>query len=262
MKFVVPLTMPRTRSTRFAARSRRERAEDRDPATDRRLEAERRAGAPGDRLELRPVVGDDVLVGRDDALAHRQRRGDQRVGRLVAAHQLDDDVDPLVRHEMGRRVGEQARRARPAATARSTSRTAMATSSSAAPSDGTQVVGPVEQRADHLAPDRPGTEHADAQPGAAHDWSRAGRDIGRMVADPSERPPRVSARRLHSRAMTTELAPAPAPLAAPAARAADLLGHPAVRRRPPRQRPGRRSGTTSGSRRSTRRSTASSTTTR
>ncbi len=50
------------------------------------------------------VVGDDVLVGGDDALAHRQGRGDQRVGRLVAAHQLDDDVDLGVGHQVGRRV--------------------------------------------------------------------------------------------------------------------------------------------------------------
>ena len=39
--------------------------------------------------------------------------------------------------------------------------------------------------------------------------------------------------------MTTDVAPAPAPLAAPLGEAADLLGHPAVRGRPPRQRPGR-----------------------
>ena len=47
-----------------------------------------------------------------------------------------------------------------------------------------ELVGPVEQRADDLAADRPRAEDADAQAGAAHDVGRAGRDIGRMVADP------------------------------------------------------------------------------
>ena len=46
-----------------------------------------------------------------------------------------------------------------------------------------------QQRADHLTADRPRAEDADAQAGAAHDLGRPGRDIRRMVADPSERPP-------------------------------------------------------------------------
>ena len=160
------------------ARSDGQRPEDRDPAADRRLEPERRAGPPGDRLELRAVVGDDVLVGGDDGLAHRQRGGDQRVGRLVATHQLDDDVDVVVGHEVGRRVGDDRRRASRRRPHGPTSRTATAASWRAAPSDGRSSSGPVEERADDLAPDGPRAEHGDAQPGAAHDGVRAGRDIG------------------------------------------------------------------------------------
>ena len=83
--------------------------------------ASNRSDAPrpaGDRLELRPVVGDDVLVGGHDRLARAERRGDQRAGRLVAAHQLDDDVDVVVRDEVGRRVGQRASAGSPRPTAR------------------------------------------------------------------------------------------------------------------------------------------------
>ena len=44
------------------------------PPRDRGLEAERRAGPPGDRLELRAVVGDDVLVRGDDRPCRRRAR--------------------------------------------------------------------------------------------------------------------------------------------------------------------------------------------
>ncbi len=166
----------------------RERAEDRDPATDRRLEAKRRSGPAGDRLELGAVMGDDVLVGGDHALAHRQRGGDQRVGRLVAPHQLDDDVDLVVGDEVGRRVREELGghpgRGGPTRIAngdgRQLERGAVGR---------LEVVGSFEQGTDHLAADRPGAEDTDAQAGAAHDLGRAGRDIRRMVADASERPP-------------------------------------------------------------------------
>ena len=57
-----------------------------------------------DRLQRRAVVRDHVLVGGDNALARPQRRRDQRPGRLVAAHQLHDDVHLGVRHEVRRRV--------------------------------------------------------------------------------------------------------------------------------------------------------------
>ena len=190
--------------------------EDRDPAADRGFEAERGTRPPGDPLELRAMVGDDVLVGGDHALAHRQRRGDERVSGLVATHQLDDDVDPLVGHEMGRGIGQEsgwhARGDRPARIAHG---------------DGdelesravcrTKFVRPFVQCGHDLASDGPGTEDGHAQPGTAHDGPWAGCGIGRMVADGSRRPPGERGR-LHSLAMTTELAPATAPLDAPAAR--------------------------------------------
>ena len=175
------------------------------------------AGPPGDRLELRPVVGDDVLVGGDDALAHRQRGGDQGVGRLVAAHQLDDDVDLVAGHQVGRRVGDQTGRetrrdgaidvphgdrgqlerhavARPAA--RPAARAARATTS---------------------RPTVPAPRTATRRGLPLMTWAETGRDIRRMVADGPERPP-GECRRLHSRAMTTDLAPRAAPAEAPAAR--------------------------------------------
>ncbi len=52
-------------------------------------------------------MGKDVLVGRDDGLARRKGRGDQRPGRLAAADQLDHDVDLGRRDEMGRSVGQE-----------------------------------------------------------------------------------------------------------------------------------------------------------
>ena len=74
-------------------------------AADRRLEPERRALRAGDLLQLRAVVGQDVLVGRDDRLARVQRLGDQRAGRLVAAQQLDDHVH-VVAPDHGRGIGD------------------------------------------------------------------------------------------------------------------------------------------------------------
>ena len=193
-----------------------QRPEDGDPATDRRLEAQGCAGPPGDRLELRSVVGDDVLVGGDDALAHRQRGADEGVGRLVAAHQLDDDIDLVAGHQVGRRVRDQAgRKTRRDGTIdvahgdrRQLERHAIS---------GSQPVRPVEQRRDHLASDGPRAQDRDAQGAAAHDLGQTGRDIRRMVADGPKRPP-GECRRLHSPAMTTDLAPRAVPAETPTVR--------------------------------------------
>ena len=75
--------------------------------------ASKRSGAPVRRAiasSSGAVMGDDVLVRGDDRLAGAERRRDQGVGRLVAAHQLDDDVDLGVGDEVGRRVGQEVRR--------------------------------------------------------------------------------------------------------------------------------------------------------
>ena len=52
------------------------------------------------------MVRQHVLVGGDDGLAGTKRRSHERVSGLVAAHQLDDDIDAVVRHEMSRGIGQ------------------------------------------------------------------------------------------------------------------------------------------------------------
>jgi hypothetical protein len=61
------------------------------------------------------VVGDDVLVRGDDRLPRTERCRDERVSRLGAAHQLDDDVRVGIGNEMRRRVGQEGRRQPPPA---------------------------------------------------------------------------------------------------------------------------------------------------
>ena len=124
-------------------------------------------------------MGDDVLVRGDDVLAHRERGRDQRVRRLVAAHQLDDDVDGVVGHEVRRGVAERGRPAGRDPTARATSRTAMADQLQGRSAGRPQLGGAIEQGARDLVPDGPRAEHGDAQPGAAHRWHRTGDGIGR-----------------------------------------------------------------------------------
>ena len=137
---------------------RGERPQDRDAAADRRLEPERRPVPPRERLERRAVMGDDVLVGGHDRLAGPERGGDERVRRLVAAHELDDDVD--VGSSATRCAGasvEQVRRAGRDRAALATSRTATADQLEGAPSAGRSSGGPVvEQGAATSCADRPG----------------------------------------------------------------------------------------------------------
>ena len=104
---MVPLTMPRTRAIRLPARSRASGPSSGMPAGDGRLEAQRAVGRARRALQLRAVVGEQVLVRRDDRPAVGERRQHQRPGRLVAAHDLDDHVDLGARDEMGGRVGQQ-----------------------------------------------------------------------------------------------------------------------------------------------------------
>ena len=127
----------------------------------------------------------------------------------------------LVGDEVGRRVGEQlGRHAGRRAPVPDRGRR-RAASSSVAPSDARRSSGRIEQRADDLAADGPRAEDADAQAGAAHDLGRCG---SRHPPNGSGRRPNgspaapSSGRRLHSRTMTTDVAPAPAPLAAPSAK--------------------------------------------
>ena len=71
-----------------------------------RLEAEGRPGTAGSRFERGAMVRQHVLVGGDYSLAGTKRRSHERVSGLVAAHQLDDDIDAVVRHEMSRGIGQ------------------------------------------------------------------------------------------------------------------------------------------------------------
>ena len=171
-----------------------------------------------------------------------ERGGDQRVGRLVAAHQLDDDVDLVVGDEVGRRVGQQRRPGGRAATARSTSRTATAASSSGAPSGGTQLVA-----AGRAARGRPRGRRSRRRgrrraAGAAHDGlGRSGRDIAPNGSGRgSQRAAARERRPLHSRAMTDRARPRRAAAGrAPAARPRIFSGIQPSGHRPPRQRPRR-----------------------
>ncbi len=176
MKFEVPLTIPRTRLTRFGREVRGERSEDRDPAAHGGFEAQRGAVLARDRLEARAVVGDDVLVGGHDRRAHRQGGRDQRVGRLVAAHELDDDVGAAVRHEVGRGIGDELRGQpggdRPVRLADGDPDQLQARAVGRP-----QLRPPLDQRAGHLAADGPGAEQHHAQRGGAQGSARLGRDI-------------------------------------------------------------------------------------
>jgi hypothetical protein len=151
---------------------RGERVDDRDAAGDRGLEPERGAGPARDGLELRAVVRDDVLVGGDDRLAGAERGRDQRVGGLVAAHQLADDVDVGVGHQVGGRVGEQLGREVRGTLAvdRSNGHAGQLESGIAR----AQAIGSLAEGAYDLAADGTGAEHGDAEGGAPRGHARNG----------------------------------------------------------------------------------------
>ena len=68
--------------------------DDRDAASDRRLEVEGNVVFLGKPRELSAVLGEQRLVGRHHMLARAQRRLDGGLGRtILAADQLDEDVD-------------------------------------------------------------------------------------------------------------------------------------------------------------------------
>ena len=68
--------------------------DDRNAAGNRRLEAERHALGLGEPGEMKPVLGDQRLVGGDDGFAVAERRLDRSIGHAIrAADQFDEDID-------------------------------------------------------------------------------------------------------------------------------------------------------------------------
>ena len=134
-----------------------EQTQDRRPAHDRGLVPERRAAPARRPLELRAEPRDHELVRGHDRDARGERRQRQRACRLLAAHELDDQVD-AAGDQVGRRVGQQlgrdARRPRPWA-CRARPRRRARTSDLPSP----------RAASDDLAPDRPGTEHGNPRIG-------------------------------------------------------------------------------------------------
>jgi hypothetical protein len=169
---------------------RGERRQHRDPPADGGLEPEGRAGAPGDRLELGAVVGDDVLVGSHDRLAGTERGGHEGVGRLVAAHELDDGVDVGARHQVGRCVGDEvvgdAEGAGPGEVALRDAR-----EDEAGHAAGVHPLGMLEEGAHDGSADGAGAEHRDAE------GNLAGHPADRSRRAGAPAPPR---RPVHSRA--------------------------------------------------------------
>jgi len=100
---VLPLTMPDVPDA-VGREIAGDRVEHGSAAADRSLEPEGRAVRAGDLLQLRAVVGQDVLVGRDHRLACGQRLDDQGPGRLVPAQQLHEDIH-VVAPDHGRGIG-------------------------------------------------------------------------------------------------------------------------------------------------------------
>ncbi len=95
-----------------------QRAHERDPARDRRLEEQVDSRGLGRLEELLAEVGEQLLVRGDHGLPDCQRLDDELAGRLDPADDLDDDVDVLVVDDRVGVVGEDARGQRDVALAR------------------------------------------------------------------------------------------------------------------------------------------------
>ena len=79
---------------RIAGETLAQRLDDRDAAGDRGLEGERDVLVFRQFRQRQPVLGEQRLVRGDDVLACRERRFHRGArGALIAAHQLDENVD-------------------------------------------------------------------------------------------------------------------------------------------------------------------------
>ena len=177
MKLVVPLTMPRTRSMRLPARSDASGPRTGIPpptaASNRSAAPVRRAIASSSgpwwamtcllavttALPIDSAAAIRVCAGSSPPISSTMTSMSSSATRCAGA---SDRIVPGI----------------PEAAARPTSRTATAVSSRAAAIGRLQLPGTIDERAHDLPPDGSRAEHADAQPGAAHDGVRAGRDIG------------------------------------------------------------------------------------
>jgi len=83
-----------------------QRFDDRDRTGDGRLVGEIDPGGPGRGVQLRTLLGDELLVGGDHRFAVLQGSADQGPGRLDAAHHLDDDVHIIGVNDVRGIVGE------------------------------------------------------------------------------------------------------------------------------------------------------------
>ena len=152
---------------RVAGQRLAQRSHDRDRAGHRGLEVEVAPGLLGGLEQRRAVLGQQRLVGGDDAGAVLERGEDQRAGRLDAADHLDDQVD-VVAGDQPRGVGGQqplgdldlARRVEPAyGDTDELDRGAH---------PGRQVAGLLLQQPHHLRADRAAAQHRDLEPSVAH----------------------------------------------------------------------------------------------
>ena len=105
MKFVVPLTIPRTRWTFVAIERLAQHLDDGDRRAHGCLEAQLHAGLRRGREEVGALARDELLVRGHDRLAGAEQLADVAARRLEPAHHLRDDVDRRVvadRREVGR----------------------------------------------------------------------------------------------------------------------------------------------------------------
>src|SRR4029079_4327305 len=84
------------------------RADDRDAAADGAFEREVHAALNREVHEARSVLGEQELVGRDHALPGLDRALDEAARGILAAHDLDDQIDGRIGDDLFRRGRQEA----------------------------------------------------------------------------------------------------------------------------------------------------------
>ena len=131
-----------------------QRAQQRDGPGHRRLVVEVGIALGRGVVQGRPVLGQQRLVGGDDALAGPKRLDQPGPGRLDPADHLDHDVDVVALDQTERVGGEQRRSTGRSPRSRPGRRTAIADQLQRGADAGGQVVGLLVQQPYHLRPDR------------------------------------------------------------------------------------------------------------